>query len=331
MEVEDTIKSLLFDCQCVVFLIDITNSKSIDKFERLYEKIIFSDFSYLNIIVVENKIDLNREISEDKIKDFMEKNKIEDNMKISVKEGTGVEELSKKIKEYLNKTGNDIPINFSSQIIDEYSNDNIETIKKKEMKTINIIFLGNSAVGKTCLFLRLNKNYFKESFLSTIGVDRITKTFKYKNEIYKINIVDTAGQDRYRTLPAKYYINADGVFLLFDLTDKQSFNDLSLWMKELNKHVGNPGENKKGPVVYLLGNKLDKLDRVITTDEAEEKANFYDIKYFEISCKLNINIQEVYSRMVVECSKNVTIKSSQSSFQVKTEKKKTKKKANICC
>ena len=331
MEVEDTIKSLLFDCQCVVFLIDITNSKSIDKFERLYEKIIFSDFSYLNIIVVENKIDLNREISEDKIKDFMEKNKIEDNMKISVKEGTGVEELSKKIKEYLNKTGNDIPINFSSQIIDEYSNDNIETLKKKEMKTINIIFLGNSAVGKTCLFLRLNKNYFKESFLSTIGVDRITKTFKYKNEIYKINIVDTAGQDRYRTLPAKYYINADGVFLLFDLTDKQSFNDLSLWMKELNKHVGNPGENKKGPVVYLLGNKLDKLDRVITTDEAEEKANFYDIKYFEISCKLNINIQEVYSRMVVECSKNVTIKSSQSSFQVKTEKKKTKKKANICC
>ena len=331
MEVEDTIKSLLFDCQCVVFLIDITNSKSIDKFERLYEKIIFSDFSYLNIIVVENKIDLNREISEDKIKDFMEKNKIEDNMKISVKEGTGVEELSKKIKEYLNKTGNDIPINFSSQIIDEYSNDNIEMIKKKEMKTINIIFLGNSAVGKTCLFLRLNKNYFKESFLSTIGVDRITKTFKYKNEIYKINIVDTAGQDRYRTLPAKYYINADGVFLLFDLTDKQSFNDLSLWMKELNKHVGNSGENKKGPVVYLLGNKLDKLDRVITTDEAEEKANFYDIKYFEISCKLNINIQEVYSRMVVECSKNVTIKSSQSSFQVKTEKKKTKKKANICC
>lgn len=331
MEVEDTIKSLLFDCQCVVFLIDITNSKSIDKFERLYEKIIFSDFSYLNIIVVENKIDLNREISEDKIKDFMEKNKIEDNMKISVKEGTGVEELSKKIKEYLNKTGNDMPINFSSQIIDEYSNDNIETIKKKEMKTINIIFLGNSAVGKTCLFLRLNKNYFKESFLSTIGVDRITKTFKYKNEIYKINIVDTAGQDRYRTLPSKYYINADGVFLLFDLTDKQSFNDLSLWMKELNKHVGNPGENKKGPVVYLLGNKLDKLDRVITTDEAEEKANFYDIKYFEISCKLNINIQEVYSRMVVECSKNVTIKSSQSSFQVKTEKKKTKKKANICC
>ena len=331
MEVEDTIKSLLFDCQCVVFLIDITNSKSIDKFERLYEKIIFSDFSYLNIIVVENKIDLNREISEDKIKDFMEKNKIEDNMKISVKEGTGVEELSKKIKEYLNKTGNDMPINFSSQIIDEYSNDNIETLKKKEMKTINIIFLGNSAVGKTCLFLRLNKNYFKESFLSTIGVDRITKTFKYKNEIYKINIVDTAGQDRYRTLPAKYYINADGVFLLFDLTDKQSFNDLSLWMKELNKHIGNPGENKKGPVVYLLGNKLDKLDRVITTDEAEEKANFYDIKYFEISCKLNINIQEVYSRMVVECSKNVTIKSSQSSFQVKTEKKKTKKKANICC
>ena len=160
--------------------------------------------------------------------------------------------------------------------------------KPRSANKIKIIVVGAIGVGKTCLFLRLNKNYFKESFLSTIGVDRITKTFKYKNEIYKINIVDTAGQDRYRTLPAKYYINADGVFLLFDLTDKQSFNDLSLWMKELNKHVGNPGENKKGPVVYLLGNKLDKLDRVITTDEAEEKANFYDIKYFEINHRIKL-------------------------------------------
>lgn len=331
LEFEDTIESLLMDCQCAVLLVDITNKDSIEMLELLFQKVFFSDFPHLKLILVENKIDANREISEDKIKEFMEQNKCNNHIKISIKEGTGIEELSKNIKTYVNNADNDIPNNFSSQIIKEYLMDTKEKTNPKEMKTANIIFLGNSAVGKTCLFLRLNKNFYNETFMSSIGIDRMTKTFKYKNEIMKVNLCDTAGQDRYRTLPGKYYVNADGVFLLFDLTDKSSFNDVSIWMNELKKNLGNSSEGKKGPVVYLIGNKLDKLNRVITKEEAEEKASFYDIKYFEISCKLNLNIQEVYSRMVVECSKNVSVKSSQSSFKVEADKKHKKNKADLCC
>lgn len=324
----DTITSLLFDCQCVIFLLDITNKISIDNLELLIQQIDFSDFHFLKIFLVENKIDKNREISEDKIKEFMKQNRIRKNMKISIKNGTGIEDLANEIKNYVDNLTNNIPINFSSQNKEKNLNEKIDT---KGMKTVNIIFIGNSTVGKTCLFLRIDRNHYETSFLSTIGIDIHSKLFQYKNEIYNIIICDTAGQDRYRTLPKKYYINADGVFLLFDLTNKSSFNDVSIWMNELKTNIGYSGGKEKGPVVYLIGNKLDELDRVITREEAEEKANFYDIKYFEMSCKLNINIQEIFSRMIVECSQNISEKKTQTSFQIKTEKDTNKKKKNIHC
>ena len=331
IENEDTIQSLLFDCQCALFLVDTSKKQSLEKLGNLLEKISLSDFSCLKAILVENQIGENIEVDEDKIKEFMEKNEIKDNFKISIKEGKGIEELSNKIKEYINYQESDIPNNFSYQLLEEYLNEISPKDYNKELKSISLIFIGNSSVGKTCLFLRLNKNYFKESFLSTIGIDRVTRTFKYKEEIYHVSITDTAGQDRYRTLPGKYYVNADGIFLLFDLTNQESFNDVSVWLTEVKNHIGNPTENKKGPIIYLIGNKLDKTDRVISREEAENKAGLYGIKYFEISCKLNINIQEMYSRMVFECSKNITNKTSQTTFQVKTEKKPKKKKANLCC
>lgn len=334
LEIYDTINSILFDCQCAILLIDITNQQSLEQLEKLFDVILFSEFSYLKLILVENKIDEKREISEEQINSFIEKNGIKDNMKISIKEGTGLEELANKIKEYVNKKENDIPINFGSQNLDEYKNEFKELNRNKDMKTANIIFLGNSNVGKTCLYLRLNKNFYNNKFLSTIGIDHSFKTYKYKNEIYKINLVDTAGQDRYRNLPKSYYVNASGVFLLFDLTDKESFNEISVWMSEVNKNLGNTDENKDGPIIYLIGNKLDKTDRVISREEAADKASFYGIKYFEISCKLNINVQEVYSRMMSECSENLDKISyiSQTSFKVKVEKtRKKKKKKSLCC
>ena len=266
LKLDDTINSILFDCQCAILLLDITNKQSLAQLEKLFDVIPFSEFSYLKLILVENKIDEKREISEEQINSFIEKNEIKDNMKISIKENTGIEELANKIKEYVNKKENDIPINFSSQNLNEYKNEFKELNSYKNLKTANFIFLGNSNVGKTSLYLRLNKNFYNNKFLSTIGIDRSFKTYKYQNEIYKINLVDTAGQDRFRNLPKNYYINASGVFLLFDLTDKESFNEVSVWMQEVNKNLGNTDENKDGPIIYLIGNKLDKTDRVITRE-----------------------------------------------------------------
>ena len=330
LEKIDTVESLLFDCQCAIFLIDSTEKKSINELEKLLVQLNLSDFSYLQTILVENKIGETIEISEDKIKEVMKKNGIKEHKKILLKDGEGVEELSNKIKQYINKPEKHIPINFTLQLKDEFLNEGNDNLFPKGMKAVNLILVGNSSVGKTSLFLRINKNYFKESFLSTIGFDRCFKTFKYKEELLKVCITDTAGQDRYRTLPSKFYVNADGIFLLFDLTNRESFNEVAVWMTEVKKHIGNPDENKKGPIIYLVGNKLDFINRVISREEAEDKANLFGIKYFEISCKLNINIQEIYSRMVLECSHNIKIKSSQGSFQIKIEKKQKKRKKTCC-
>ena len=324
----DTLESMLFDCQCALFIIDISDPESLHQIEKLFEGIKFSDFSHLKKIFVENKIDAKREISEENIKNFIDNNNIEKNFRISVKNGQGIEELANQMKEYLNYLEKDIPNNFCSQIIDENNNE----IRKKVFKgSLNITFIGNSMVGKTSLFLRLNQNFFKESFMSTIGIEKISKSFKYKDDLYKVNLIDTAGQDRYRTLPKRYYKNTDGVFLLFDLNNKESFNDISIWMTELKDNYDNSQNKDKGPVVYLLGNKLDRDERAITKEEAEDKAEFYGIKYFEISCKLNMNIPEMYSRMIIDCIQNLNTSSEQVSFSTKIKKKKVNKSDDFCC
>jgi len=330
LDTNDTLESFLFDCQCALLLVDLTEQKSLGQIEILLEKINLTNFPYLNLILVQNKIDEEIKVSEESINSLIEKYTIKKNIKISVKEGTGIEELVNQIKEYINKKEQSIPNNVCSQVINnnyiENKNDNCKGI-------INIIFLGNSMVGKTSLHLRLNNNCYNENIMSSVGIERKTKSFKYNNDLYKVNLVDTAGQDKFRgTIPPKYYKNADGIFLLFDLCDKESFNDISIWMTEINNNHKHSNENKNGPVIYLIGNKLDKMNRQITREEAEEKASFYEIKYFEISCKLNINIPEMYSRLIIDCIPNLRDNSSQTSFTVKVEEpKKKKKKKELCC
>ena len=251
-------------------------------------------------ILVENKIDENREICDDSINNFLEKNNIEKKLKISIKNGIGIENLATEIKNCLENLEESIPNNFCCQLLND---DNNEIKFSNNKGTLNIIFLGNSKVGKTCLFSRLNKNS------------------------------DTAGQDRYRgTLPSKYYKNSDGIFLLFDLGDRESFNDISIWMNEINAKHGNLSGNKNGPVIFLVGNKLDKDKREVSFDEAENKASFYGIEYFEISCKYNLNIPEIYARMITQCIPNISNIPLQNSFKINTVKVKKKKKDNkLCC
>ena len=301
-----------------------------DKIEKLFNELDFNKFPYLQKILVENKIDENREICDDSINNFLEKNNIEKKLQISIKNGIGIENLATEIKNCLENLEESIPNNFCCQLLND---DNNEIKFSNNKGTLNIIFLGNSKVGKTCLFSRLNKNSFREVFLSSVGVDKVQKSFKYKNDIYKINLYDTAGQDRYRgTLPSKYYKNSDGIFLLFDLGDRESFNDISIWMNEINAKHGNLSGNKNGPVIFLVGNKLDKDKREVSFDEAENKASFYGIEYFEISCKYNLNIPEIYARMITQCIPNISNIPLQNSFKINTANAKKKKKDNkICC
>jgi small GTP-binding protein len=118
------------------------------------------------------------------------------------------------------------------------------------------------------------------------------------NYFYEIEIWDTGGEGRFRSIVRNYIRNKDGVFLLFDVTNELSFNNVSHWMKAL-KEIN---DNNSKYIVYLIGNKIDKPNRVIQRETAETLAKSLGIKYFEVSCKINMNIPEVVARMIMECS-----------------------------
>ena len=322
------IDNFLFECQCALFLIDITNPDSFSLIKKFINKINFSKYTYLKAILVQNKIDLEneREVTNDEIKDFIEKNNSIDIQNISIKNGDNINELIKKINVAVNKNKSPFPSNFVFEDINTKSN------LKNDSKDINFILIGDTTVGKTCLFNRYFKNEFEENLLSTIGIEKETKLVKVKNSLYKIILWDTAGQERFRSLPKKYYQNANGVLLLFDVNSEKTFSSITNWMQDLkdksNKSID--GEEESNVLLYLIGNKIDKGERVISREKAEEMAKDLGMTYFEISCKLNMNIQEVMNRMIFEFhKKNNHIVDN--SFRLRHAQKQNDGKKKACC
>ena len=152
---------------------------------------------------------------------------------------------------------------------------------------LKIIILGSSEVGKTCILNRYFNNVFKENLLSTIGIDFQTKYFKFEDKKIKINYTDTAGQEKFHAISINYLKGSNGVILVFDITNKESFNLLENWMNDLR-------ENAKLDISkILIGNKLDLEEkREVQKEEAEYFAEKIGCKYFECSAKTGENIKE---------------------------------------
>ena len=173
---------------------------------------------------------------------------------------------------------------------------------------INFLILGSQTVGKTSFANRLFNNQFDVNTLITLGIDVIRTVAELYGNLVKIELWDTAGQERLRSIPKKFYIKGDGILLLFDVTDRKSFNDISGWIKDIRQTRGNIDEKdiEKKPadeVLFLIGNKIDKADkRVVTKEEASNLAKQYNVKYYEISCKQGLNVYEVFSDAIFEAS-----------------------------
>ena len=217
-------------------------------------------------------------------------------IKISTKDRSGIDELVNKINKSVNESKNELPMNIIFESVDN---------KKKLVNSqgyLSFILIGDTEVGKTCFFNRYFRDTFSFDFLSTIGIEKESKLVKINNEVYKITLWDTAGQERFKSLPRKYYQNADGVFLLFDVNKEDTFNNVSNWINDMKENsnlvIGQEG-NPQIPL-FLLGNKIDSLERVISREQGKKLATSLGMKYFEISCKINMNIPEVMSQMIME-------------------------------
>ena len=134
-----------------------------------------------------------------------------------------------------------------------------------ELPEIKVILLGDTIVGKTCMLMRYMKDEINDFHVATIGIESYTKVLdiKYTKDKVKLSIIDTSGQERYMSITKNYYKQADGVLLMYDITNKNSFKNLENWFEEIEKNknlldqvnkISFADENKTSTVDLLLNN-----------------------------------------------------------------------------
>ena len=133
---------------------------------------------------------------------------------------------------------------------------------------IKILTLGDTSVGKSSIVLRFSDNKFDDKIFSTIGIDFKTKYIKLDKFSVKVLIWDTAGQEKFQNIAKQYYKGANGVLLIYDISNRKSFERIDFWLKELKEN------NRIDELfLYLVGNKIDMEDkRVISFQEGEKYA-----------------------------------------------------------
>jgi Ras-related protein Rab-1A len=142
-----------------------------------------------------------------------------------------------------------------------------------------LVLIGDTGVGKSCLLLRFADDTFTESFISTIGVDFRFRTVKINKKIVKLQIWDTAGQERFRTITSAYYRGADGIIMVYDVCNEESFNHINDWFIEVNRYAS------ENTCKLLVGNKTDRADKIVPS----EKAKVFFQAFYELSFIILIN------------------------------------------
>lgn len=154
-----------------------------------------------------------------------------------------------------------------------------------------LLLIGDSGVGKSCLLLRFADDTYTESYISTIGVDFKIRTIELDGKTVKLQIWDTAGQERFRTITSSYYRGAHGICVVYDVTDKDSFDNVKQWMQEIEKYA-TEGVNK-----LLVGNKSDLDDKQVEYSTAKEFADSLGIPFLETSAKNASNVEQAFLTM----------------------------------
>ena len=164
-----------------------------------------------------------------------------------------------------------------------------------------IVVVGSSGVGKTALVQRLTDDYFSYDNQPTIGVE--FKTFSFGSigdDQIKLNIWDTAGQEKFRSVSKAYFRNASGAILVFSLNDRSSYDDLSRWLNDL-QNLALPNA-----AILLVGNKLDLADnRTVTVSEGEAFALRHGMEYLETSAQNATNVKECFVRLATQIHQRV--------------------------
>ena len=182
-----------------------------------------------------------------------------------------------------------------------------------------IILLGDSEVGKTCLFHYFSGIKYKPNYITTIGIDNVLKTYEItkdnQNYSIELKIYDTSGQERYKSISNSYYKKVNGAIFMYDVTNKKTFKNINNWILELkNKSYS------KNIVCGILGNKIDKIGEIDVNDDnkifqneisdeeinefkEELKKDDFNVEFEKISAKFGTNVDDFmkkYSEKLLE-------------------------------
>ena len=158
-------------------------------------------------------------------------------------------------------------------------------------KTIKIILLGDSGVGKTSIFTRFIYNKFDPHNIATTGVDFESKIFKYKDKSFLITLYDTAGEERFRNITKSYCRMGEGIFIVFDLTNENSLISIKNWVQAVLE------ENVDSKFI-ILGNKDDLKDQISKEIIDEHLKDYKDRLYIKTSAKTNKNIKHAFEKII---------------------------------
>ena len=320
------LEAFLFDCQCALFFVDGKNKESTNSVKVIMKKINNEKYPFMKRIIVENKSDIMPEKENEEIKKLLNYYPFLDNIKISLKTGNNLENLLIQIYDKINSNSSEENL-FPLDKVNKYTT--ILYQKEEYEGSISLMLLGDGRVGKSNFMTRYANNKFSDEYLMTVGYNEAIKTLKIDNKnIYQLRLVDTAGQERYMSMPRNYYKNSDGILLLYDVESKESFKNIEIWMNDIKEYTDKKDDNI---VIYLIGNKIDLIyndnnndEEKVTKEEIEELANSLKVKYYDISCKWNLNIEEVMARIILDCLKN-------NRFKKMDKNKQNENNSGGCC
>eukprot|EP01091_Cochliopodium_minus_P013303 TRINITY_DN4253_c0_g1_i1.p1 TRINITY_DN4253_c0_g1~~TRINITY_DN4253_c0_g1_i1.p1 ORF type:complete len:204 (+),score=46.35 TRINITY_DN4253_c0_g1_i1:188-799(+) len=190
-----------------------------------------------------------------------------------------------------------------------------------------ILLIGESGVGKSSFLHRYVECDFTEMYLSTIGVDFKMNTMNVEGKKIKLHVFDTAGQERFHTITTSYYRNADALILMFDLTDRDSFNKINYWLSEIETH------SRPNTKIFIVGNKSDLFDlRQVNEEDIEIMRKRLNLPYLETSTKMNTNVNETFCQVTkLLLDSNVTPNQNINSKKLRLNQKPVKDVKGCTC
>ncbi len=166
-----------------------------------------------------------------------------------------------------------------------------------------VLVIGESGVGKTSMLSRYVDNMFDDKFVTTIGVDFKVKTLTIGEHTIKLQIWDTGGQERFRTITTSYYRGAQGIIIVYDITNNATLKKVGYWLNEVKREIK---EGKTNPILFLVGNKCDlDKNRDVSTDMGRAVAVEGEMTFFETSAKDGTNLDTCFFKLTetIRCKK----------------------------